>query len=98
MRYRLRTLLIVGHCWALPSLLSRFQQHGNRVTMHPDIQFPWLASYALFAFFAGVIGLVFFIEAVLYLEVAAFVTGESLHVDGGPAARSGELKRSCFRY
>jgi hypothetical protein len=30
------------------------------VTMDPDIQFPWLASYALFAFFAGVIGLVFF--------------------------------------
>jgi NAD(P)-dependent dehydrogenase (short-subunit alcohol dehydrogenase family) len=39
-----------------------------------------------------------FVEAVLDLEVAAFVTGESLHVDGLLAARSGELKLSRFRY
>jgi hypothetical protein len=39
-----------------------------------------------------------FVEAVLYLEVAAFVTGETLHVDGVPAARLGELKRSRFKH
>lgn len=58
MRYRLRTLMIVVPLLGIAFPFIAFPAAWQIMATNPDIQFPWLANYSLFAFSAGVIGLV----------------------------------------